>query len=42
MELIGREKVTMSYGAAPLLADLLKAPNLGDHDISAFLVFGCL
>lgn len=41
VELIEEHKVTMSYGATPFLADLLKAPNLGDHDISSFRVFGC-
>lgn len=41
VKLIEREQVTMSFGAAPFLSDLLRAPNLADHDISSFRVFGC-
>lgn len=41
VELIEREGVTMSFGAAPFLADVLRSPNLDQHDISSFRVFGC-
>ncbi len=41
VRLIERERVTMSNGATPFLADTLRAPNLDQHDISSLRIFGC-
>ena len=41
VRLVEREGVTASFGATPFLADVLRAPNLADHDLSTFRVFGC-
>lgn len=41
VELIESERITLSFGAAPFLSDLLRASNLDEHDISSFRAFGC-
>lgn len=41
VQLIEREKITMSNGAIPFLDDMLHVPNLGDYDLSSLRLFGC-
>ncbi len=41
VELVDQEKITMTNGAIPYLADLLRAPNLSRHDMSSLRLFGC-
>ncbi|MBX6378436.1 MAG: AMP-binding protein [Clostridia bacterium] len=41
VELIERERVTLTLAATPFLRDLAYAPNLERHDVSSLRVFGC-
>jgi len=41
VRLIERERISLSMGATPFLADTLRAPNLTAHDISSFRLFCC-
>lgn len=39
VELIAQEKITFTMGATPFVYDLLRAPNLREHDISSLRIF---
>lgn len=41
VRLVEREGVTASFGATPFLADVLRAPNVAEHDLSSWRLFGC-
>ena len=41
VELVEQHRISLSFGAAPFLADVLGVPDLADHDLSSFRVFGC-
>jgi cyclohexanecarboxylate-CoA ligase len=41
VELIERERITVSCGATPFLADTVRAARAGRHDLSSFRFFGC-
>lgn len=41
VRLVDEEKITMTNGAIPYLADLLRASNLSSHDMSSLRLFGC-
>lgn len=41
VELVERERITMSNGAIPFLSDFLRAPNFDKHDLSSLRLFGC-
>ena len=40
-DLVGRERVTCSFGATPFLADVLRVPSLEERDLSSWRLFGC-
>jgi cyclohexanecarboxylate-CoA ligase len=41
VRLVERERITVTLGATPFLADTLRAPNLDAHDISSLRLFVC-
>ncbi|UOK73322.1 AMP-binding protein [Ancylobacter polymorphus] len=41
LRLIAREKCTFTLGATPFASMLLECPEIGEHDLSSFRIFGC-
>jgi cyclohexanecarboxylate-CoA ligase len=41
LDLVERERITSSAGAAPFLADVLRVDGLENRDLSSWRVFGC-
>jgi cyclohexanecarboxylate-CoA ligase len=39
--LVEQEAITASFGATPFLTDVLRAPNVGERDLSSWRLFGC-
>jgi acyl-CoA synthetase (AMP-forming)/AMP-acid ligase II len=41
IRLVEAERITFTAGATPFLADMLRAPNLAEHDVRSLRIFFC-